>query len=95
MSPSPEVSSLGKRSKFDFVTPNDNNKPSKSVASFIPSVTPATAKKDFSGDLESSLSQAPGIAYNQRPNQGQSIQNFNPNLGKAHFAFTVISLTTL
>ena len=81
ISPSPEITSLGKRSKFDFVTPNDS-KPSKSVASFNPSAsTLATVKKDFSVDLETSLSQAPSKAYSQRPNAGQSMQTYNPNLG--------------
>ena len=87
ISPSPEITSLGKRSKFDFVTPNDS-KPSKSVASFNPSATTiATVKKDFSVDLETSLSQAPSKAYSQRPNAGQSVQTYNPNLGSNESPF--------
>ena len=64
------------------------------------SIISATTKKDSQNSqssnsqgtskLESSLSQAPGITYLQRPNPGQSTLTLNPNLGNLIHNFKVI-----
>lgn len=75
--PSPDASALGKRQNPDYKTP-PTDKPNKPISK---SQNPSTVKKENSASLEAGLAQGTGIAYKERPNQGQTVLTLNPGLG--------------
>ena len=84
--PSPDLTTLGKRSNPDFKTPQGSERAPLSARS----QNLSSAKKEGSQSqssqsqsLEMGLSQGTsGVAYRERPNPGQTVLTLNPGLGE-------------